>query len=166
MIRLSRTIGIIVFSLGLEDIEPSKCNVRAGKSAVRLFRKEHAKGNTVEVVSQWEPVPILQQGGIEPAVVVGPNPDASYLSGDHVFRVAIDHLQKKGITEIILVVHPLAWPFTWLRAKLAGFKVLWRWPGWIGSNRHSKQWQDRSAILLLVYGLIQILRGRAIRGKS
>ena len=160
------TIGIIVFSLGLEDVEPSKCNVRLGQSAIRLARREIGKGRSIQVVSQWEPLPVIEQAGLRAVRIVGPNKDGSYLSGDRVFAEAAAHFQRQGIIKLILVVHPLAWPFVWLRAKLARFKVAWRWPGWIGFNRRSKQWQDRSAMRLLTYGAIQVFKGRAVKGRG
>lgn len=153
-------IGIVGFSFGLTDDEPSQVNRRLALEVERLVTNERLKGNESVVVAQWEiaqAIPPDSPGNLSRVVH---RPLDAYLDSDEVMRQAAEEFRSQGVEQVIAVANP----FLQLRlvrqlVREHGFHCLEEKIKSVGFCPESKQWQDRGPTRLLLYAVLRRLFG-------
>lgn len=152
--------GIVAFSFGLREEEPSPCNVKLGE-VVRRFNV--ASETAYVIVAQREVSLALQKYGIRPEVTVWPPTDGSYLDSQAVWERARDYFRQINVTEVIIVAQPfLHLPSIKSMIERDGFTVVNRSSPSIGfdnSDLNTQPW-TRSRWAFLEYAVKIELGGK------
>ncbi len=153
--------GMIVYSFAWRKKGHSPCNVRLGRAAKRIIKKQ---GKDVEIVvfAQRTTAAVLKELGVECHVTMK---KPGYEGSEEPTRQATELFRARGITEVIPVANPFLHLFKCIQlVQKEGFKTLSFWElaemiGWIGFDKKSEQPGTRGPLMLVYYTAQQILFG-------
>ena len=160
--------GVVALSFAKrsERDEPGPVNINIADAAEAIIDELTLSGETVFVVSQWEPALRLEIRGYPAGRVVTPQ-DASikpggkrYLDTGDVVRVADPLFKYQEVEDVVVVANSFI--HLWLAQRMvrkAGFNVIKTKMPWVGfdPSPENLQWWTKGPVRFITYLGIQVI---------